>query len=76
MFTPANVSRWIIKRQPDPVCLSTLETVHELLMALEAAGLDSYPDKTRLLEAFAAMQAVQVERAKARDPRYKPRDRG
>ena len=63
MFTPATPSRWIIKRQPGPLCLSTLETVHELLCFLEAGGLEDYPDKTRLLDAFAAMQAYQIERA-------------
>ncbi|HEY9053402.1 MAG TPA: tRNA-uridine aminocarboxypropyltransferase [Rectinemataceae bacterium] len=71
MFTPAQASRWVIKRQPGPMCLSTLETVHELLAALDAAGLDSYPDRTRLIDAFVAMQAVQVEKARARYVRYK-----
>ena len=63
MFTPRTPSRWIIKRQPDPLCLSTLETVHELLCALESAGLEDYPDKDRLLEVFARMQEYQIERA-------------
>lgn len=82
MFTPREKSRWVIKRQPADYCLSTLEATHELLLALEAAGLDVYPDKGRLLSAFAAMQAVQVEKA-ARNgvPRYlaregQPRDEG
>ena len=70
-FTPREKSRWVIKRQPADYCLSTLEATHELLLALEAAGLDEYPDKGRLLAAFAAMQAVQVERAAANgSPRY------
>ena len=70
MFTPATPSRWLIKRQPEPLCLSTLETVHELLCALEAAGLEDYPDKTRLLGAFADMQDYQIKRAAAgRRPR-------
>ena len=64
-FQPRDLSRWIIKRQPRDYCLSTIEAIHELLCALEAAGLDSYPDKHRLLEAFAAMQDYQVERAEA-----------
>ena len=63
MFTPGTPSRWLIKRQPDPLFLSTLETVHELLLALESAGLEEYPDKGRLLAAFAAMQRYQIERA-------------
>jgi DTW domain-containing protein YfiP len=71
MFTPKTPSRWLIKRQPGPLCLSTLETVHELLCALEAAGLEDYPDKERLLSAFAKMQEYQIERAAADgNPRY------
>jgi len=71
MFEPATPSRWLIKTQPGPLCLSTLETVHELLCALEAAGLEAYPDKTRLLSAFAAMQDYQIRRAVANAyPRY------
>jgi DTW domain-containing protein len=71
MFTPNTPSRWLIKRQPGPLCLSTLETVHELLCALEAAGLEDYPDKARLLAAFAKMQEYQIERAAADGkPRY------
>lgn len=62
-FQPRELSRWIIKRQPHDYCLSTIEAIHELLIALEAAGLDSYPDKERLLRVFADMQAYQVERA-------------
>jgi DTW domain-containing protein YfiP len=62
MFTPRERSRFTIKRQPRAECLSTLEAVHELLLALDAAGLDRYPDKTRLLAAFDAMQDFQVER--------------
>jgi len=62
-FTPREKSRWIIKRQPADYCLSTIEAIHELLLVLEEAGLDAYPDKKRLLDAFAAMQAYQVKRA-------------
>lgn len=65
MFEPREPSRFYIKRQPKSWCLSTLEATHELLLALEAAGLDEYPDKSRLIDAFMAMQAYQVERKKA-----------
>ncbi|MDP3177773.1 MAG: tRNA-uridine aminocarboxypropyltransferase [Spirochaetaceae bacterium] len=69
---PREKSRWVIKRQPSPAFLSTLETVHELLLYLEQRGLDSYPDKKRLLDSFAAMQAYQVERAtRSGNPRWK-----
>jgi len=60
MIHPASPSRFTIKRQPAPWCLSTLEAAHELLLGLEARGLDSYPDKERLLVAFNAMQDFQV----------------
>ncbi len=66
MFTPREPSRWIIKRQPGPECLSTLEAVHELLCALDAAGMDVYPDPNRLPEAFRRMQEIQVECAVTR----------
>jgi DTW domain-containing protein YfiP len=70
-FQPRELSRWIIKRQPRDYCLSTIEAIHELLLALEAAGLDSYPDKERLLRVFADMQAYQIERTAASGrPRY------
>ena len=64
-FAPREPSRWKIKRQPRDYYLSTIEAIHELLCAFESMGLDSYPDKGRLLEAFAAMQDYQIARAKA-----------
>ncbi len=60
-ITPLAPSRYRIKKQPAPHCLSTLEAVHELLLALEATGLDSYPDKERLLIAFERMQDFQIQ---------------
>jgi DTW domain-containing protein YfiP len=76
-FEPRTLSRWIIKRQPRDYCLSTIESIHELLIALERAGIDSYPDKERLLSVFAAMQDYQIERAEgAGRPRYKKNERG
>jgi len=70
MFRPRQKSRWIIKKQPADWCLSTIEAIHELLLVLEEVGLDSYPDKDRLLAVFAAMQAYQLDRASAD---YNPR---
>jgi len=61
-FTPTEPSRYIIKRQPAPHCVSTIEATHELLLALERSGLDEYPDKGRLLAAFFAMRDYQLER--------------
>ena len=57
---PEAPSRFTIKHQPAVWCLSTIEATHELLLALEAGGLDVYPDKERLLDAFNAMQDFQV----------------
>ena len=61
MFTPSAPSRFIIKQQPQAGCLSTLEAVHETLLALEQSGLDAYPDKTQLLALFDRMQRHQID---------------
>jgi DTW domain-containing protein YfiP len=66
MFTPTAKSRWIIKQQPSELCLSTLEATHELMLALEKAGLDRYERPDQLLKVFMAMQEFQV--ACASDP--------
>lgn len=60
MFTPSAPSRYVIKQQPQAGCLSTLESVHEVLGALERAGLDRYSDPTQLLEVFQRMQDFQI----------------
>lgn len=61
MFTPATPSRYIIKQQPQPGCLSTLEAVHELLLVLERSGLDHYPDPAQLLTVFQRLQDFQIK---------------
>jgi DTW domain-containing protein len=61
MFTAATPSRYLIKHQPHTGCLSTLEATHELLVALERAGLDRYPLPDQLLALFQRMQDVQVK---------------
>lgn len=61
MFTPTAPSRFIIKQQPQEGCLSTLEAVHETLLALERSGIDAYSDATQLLEVFDRMQRYQIE---------------
>ncbi|MCF7686825.1 MAG: DTW domain-containing protein [Cephaloticoccus sp.] len=61
MFTPTAPSRYLIKQQPQEGCLSTLETVHELLMVLQRTGLDDYPLPDQLLMVFARMQQFQME---------------
>lgn len=78
MFTPSAPSRYVIKQQPHPACLSTLEATHELLLALQHAGLDEYPLPDQLLALFQRMQDYQLRCA--HDPalagyrrgRYKP----
>lgn len=61
MFIPEFKSRYIIKKQPHDWCLSTIEAVHELLLALEKSGLDSYTDPAQMLDLFAKMQDFQVK---------------
>lgn len=60
MFRPSAPSRFVIKQQPQPGCLSTLEAAHELLQALEHAGLDRYPDPAQLPGLFTRMQEFQI----------------
>ncbi|WP_438483021.1 tRNA-uridine aminocarboxypropyltransferase [Oleiharenicola lentus] len=60
MFSNAAPSRYVIKRQPEPGCLSTLEATHELLLALDRSGLDHYAQPTQLLEVFQRMQDFQI----------------
>jgi DTW domain-containing protein YfiP len=60
MFSNAAPSRYVIKRQPEAGCLSTLEATHELLVALERSGLDRYPQPDQLLGLFQRMQEVQL----------------
>lgn len=60
MFVPDAPSRFVIKQQPAAGCLSTIEAVHQLLSALEKAGLDSYPLPNQLLGVFDRMQDFQI----------------
>lgn len=61
MFTPTAPSRYVIKQQPQDGCLSTLEATHEMLLALELGGLDTYVDREQLLGLFDRMQRFQIE---------------
>ncbi len=62
MFSGAAPSRYRIKRQPEPGCLSTLEATHELLLALDRSGLDAYSQPQQLLDLFQRMQDFQIRR--------------
>jgi DTW domain-containing protein YfiP len=73
---PCAPSRFTIKRQPAAWCLSTLEATHELLLSLDAAGLDVYPDKDRLIGAFNAMQDFQILSIRKAAARFSHRVRG
>jgi DTW domain-containing protein YfiP len=74
MFTPSAPSRYVIKQQPHAGCLSTLEATHELLQALERAGLDRYALPDQLLQLFARMQEFQLQCAADPDrPGYRRR---
>lgn len=63
MFTPSAPSRFVIKQQPHAGCLSTLEATHELLVALERAGVDQYANRDQLLSLFEKMQSLQIRYA-------------
>jgi DTW domain-containing protein YfiP len=60
MFSNAAPSRYVIKQQPEPGCLSTLEATHELLVALDRSGLDHYALPDQLLGLFQRMQEHQI----------------
>ena len=60
MFSNAAPSRYVIKKQPEAGCLSTLEATHELLLALERSGLDDYDQPDQLLGLFQRMQDFQL----------------
>lgn len=60
-FTPTTPSRYVIKLQPRPDCLSTLEAVHELLLVMEKTELDRYPLPNQLLDVFQRMQDFQLK---------------
>lgn len=66
MFTPDAPSRYIIKQQPFVGCLSTLESVREVVRALHQRGVEPEDKSDQLLDLFDRMQQVQIKCA--RDP--------
>jgi DTW domain-containing protein YfiP len=48
-FSPTTPSKFIIKKQPDPNCLSTLEAIHEILLSLETRGYENYLEHKTVL---------------------------
>jgi DTW domain-containing protein YfiP len=70
---PEEKSRYLIKKQPDDFCLSTIEAAHELMKALERSGLDTYERPGQMIDLFTRMQQYQIDCMK--DPgrqRYRP----
>jgi DTW domain-containing protein len=61
MFTPSRPSQFHIKQQPDPLCLSTIETTHQFLEALSTSGFEEKRSWDDLLKPFMAMQDFQVQ---------------
>ena len=53
-------SKFIIKQQPDPLCLSTIESVYTVLKLLKEGGLEQYETKSFLLP-FEKMLEYQVD---------------
>lgn len=66
VFTATAPSRYVIKRQPQEGCLSTLEAVHEAMLAFARCGLDHYDRPDQLLAVFDRMQQFHIDCA--RDP--------
>ena len=66
MFTPAEASRFVIKQQPFAGCLSTIESVHEVILTLNRRGLETGINPTPMLDLFERMQQHQIDCA--RDP--------
>lgn len=64
VFTASAPSRYVIKRQPQEGCLSTLEAIHETLLALEQQGLDRYERPDQLLAVFDRMQQFHIDCAR------------
>ena len=64
-------SEWLIKRQPDPRCLATIEAVDRTLKALTERGLEQYTagDSEQLMRPFHEMNAM--ARKSAADPNSK-----
>ena len=69
-FAPTSAPRQVHRLRPQPLrdqtttagrLLSTLEAVHELLLALERSGLDRYPLPTQLPGLFDRMQDFQIK---------------
>lgn len=61
MFVPTKKSEFLIKQQPHEYCLSTLETVYELLELFNTNKLDQIKNHQVLLDIFRKMNQMQIE---------------
>ncbi|MEE2636289.1 MAG: tRNA-uridine aminocarboxypropyltransferase [Acidobacteriota bacterium] len=61
-FDPTRLSRFTIKRQPYPECLSTIEAIHRCLTLLDAEGLEDFcsEDGRRLLAPLDRIMELQM----------------
>ncbi len=66
-FRPGRVSEFKVKQQPQPGCLSTVESIHQVLCDLNRLGIEATsPKEENLMEVFRHTVVQQVELA--RDP--------
>lgn len=62
MFSPNKKSNFLIKHQPDELCLSTLESIHFLLGEMDKVGLENLEGREdRLLNSFRAHVEFQLK---------------
>jgi DTW domain-containing protein YfiP len=66
-FTPTKLSNFQIRKQPNPLCLSTIEAVHHLLETIEPGR----QEHSYLLEAFDKMVQRQLEYSKQPSRRHR-----
>lgn len=60
-FMPSRLSRFLVRKQPNPQCFSTIEAIHEILSLLDAdLRPEGARDYDRLLEVFDRMVAKQM----------------
>jgi DTW domain-containing protein YfiP len=68
-FTPPGLSGFIIRKQPEPYCYSTIEAIHEILRLMNPTqGHEAKPDESpaSLLNVFHKMVAQQLAFREAR----------
>lgn len=66
-FSPPHPSRFLIKREPRPHCVSTVESIHFLLEALKQWGLEPAGARgNRLLEILDRLVGFQMQHAEGR----------